>query len=67
LELRQAATADPVVTPMFALVPAGGLDSNQQSDSRGNYMAKRKKKITVAQVGKRAFAYLVKRGLWRAR
>ena len=30
-------------------------------------MAKRKKKVTVIQVGKKAFAYLVKRGLWRAR
>ena len=30
-------------------------------------MAKRKKKVTVAQAGKKAFAYLVKRGFWRAR
>jgi hypothetical protein len=30
-------------------------------------MAKRKKKVTVAQVGNKAFAYLVKRGFWRAR
>jgi hypothetical protein len=30
-------------------------------------MAKRKKRITVTQAGKRAFAYLVKRGFWRAR
>jgi len=30
-------------------------------------MAKRKKKVTVAQVGKKAFAYLVKRGFWRPR
>jgi hypothetical protein len=33
----------------------------------GSCMAKRKKKVTVAQVGRRAFAYLVKRGFWRAR
>jgi hypothetical protein len=30
-------------------------------------MAKRKKKVTVTQMGKKAFAYLVKRGFWRAR
>jgi hypothetical protein len=30
-------------------------------------MAKRKKKMSVTQAGMKAFAYLVKRGFWRAR
>jgi hypothetical protein len=30
-------------------------------------MAKRKKKMSVVQAGMKAFAYLVKRGYWRAR
>lgn len=30
-------------------------------------MAKRRKKVTVTQIGKKAFVYLVKRGFWRAR
>ena len=52
---------------LFPLVPASLLDSNLNPIRRGNCMAKRKKKVTVTQVGKKAFAYLVKRGFWRAR
>jgi hypothetical protein len=56
-----------VMALLFPLVPAGHLDSNLNPIRRGNCMAKRKKKVTVTQMGKKAFAYLVKRGFWRAR
>jgi hypothetical protein len=43
------------------------MDSNSNPIRVGGKMAKRKKKVTVTQAGKKAFAYLVKRGFWRAR
>lgn len=51
----------------FLLCRLGTGIQNSNPIRVGGKMAKRKKKVTVTQAGRKAYAYLVKRGFWRAR